>query len=75
MKKFSRSISIYLLLILFLLSACGVPVSETAVEVVNKQEGFTFIPQEVQPIEENPVMLPGGNLAQAWIAHPGRSKT
>ena len=51
MNKMIRSILICLVFILlFSFSACG----NTEIE----QKSFTFMPQETQPIEENPFVLP-----------------
>ena len=51
MNKLTRSILIYLVLILlFSFSGCE--------KVELKKETFTFIPQQTQPIEENPFVLP-----------------
>jgi Leucine-rich repeat (LRR) protein len=51
MNKITRPLLICLVLSLLLpLSACG--------KAVATQEAFSFIPQEIQPIEENPFVLP-----------------
>ena len=51
MNRMARSLLLYLLLTLLLFSsACG--------KAEKEQETFIFNPQEIQPIEENPFMLP-----------------
>jgi Leucine-rich repeat (LRR) protein len=65
MSKIIRYIFVGLLCTLLLITAaCQIKVGrevqeqETNEESIFQSAGFTFIPQEIQPIEENPFMLP-----------------
>ena len=60
MKRITRSISICLLSILLFSSAC----EKTEPETIHVQEVFRFVPQQVQPIEENPSALPAEILSE-----------
>ncbi len=60
MKRITRSISICLLSILLFSSAC----EKTEPETIHEQEAIQFMPQQVQPIEENPSALPAEILSE-----------